>query len=345
MKSTVKAMGFNKNKPRLWLTWNPNCRRSHVLAEQFGFELMEFALNSNPVTRQILGTLWTIRILFLHRPSHVIVQHSLLLSLTAAAFKRCRLGVKMLIIDAHTHSLLREMDSFLQPLYKAVKAFALRSADLVLVTNRALQTYVEEQRGRGYILPDKIPNFPTSPREEKRLSGTFTVVFICSYSPDEPLREVLKAARRLSGDYRIYITGKLKKNRLNGLAVPDNVILTDFLSEPDYIKLLSSSDAIVVLTNTDNCMVCGAYEAVALGKPLILSNKKVLRDYFFQGVIFTENTPQHLAESIMRAIAEKTSLEADIKDLKAVLEQSWAEQSEALYEKLHGKEAFKKVPS
>jgi glycosyltransferase involved in cell wall biosynthesis len=156
---------------------------------------------------------------------------------------------------------------------------------------------------------------------------------------------VLEAARRLSGDYRIYITGKLKKNRLNGLAVPDNVILTDFLSEPDYIKLLSSSDAIVVLTNTDNCMVCGAYEAVALGKPLILSNKKVLRDYFFQGVIFTENNPQHLAEAIMRAIAEKTSLEADIKDLKAVLEQSWAEQSEALYEKLHGKEAFKSVPS
>ena len=57
-----------------------------------------------------------------------------------------------------------------------------------------------------------------------------------------------------------------------GSAKPDNVRLTGFLPDSDYVGLILASDAVIALTTMDHTMQRGAYEAVYLGRPVITSN-------------------------------------------------------------------------
>ncbi|MCI5120930.1 MAG: glycosyltransferase family 1 protein [Candidatus Electrothrix sp. AUS4] len=180
-------------------------------------------------------------------------------------------------------------------LFKLVSDISLRYADLTIVTNEFLKRIVEDKGGRGFVLVDKLPQFKNL--AEKRLQGKFNAVFICTYANDEPYEEVVQAASLLPSSTCIYITGRipLKFNREN---VPDNVILTDYLSETDYVNLLYSADVIMDFTSLDWCLVCGGYEAISLGQPLITSDTVALRDLFEETAVYTMNFPISIAGSI-----------------------------------------------
>ena len=72
-----------------------------------------------------------------------------------------------------------------------------------------------------------------------------------------------------------------------------------------------------------NCLVCGAYEAVALGKPLILSDTYALRNYFYKGAIYTENRAHSIANSICQAIDAREKLEKKVRELRNELNINW----------------------
>ena len=58
----------------------------------------------------------------------------------------------------------------------------------------------------------------------------------------------------------------------------------------EYVSMLYSVDATIDLTNRENCLVCGAYESVAAGKPMILSKTQALMEYFNKGAVYVEHT-------------------------------------------------------
>jgi cell division protein FtsL len=76
--------------------------------------------------------------------------------------------------------------------------------------------------------------------------------------------------------------------------------------------------------------VCGAYEAVALEKPLVTSDTMVLRDYFRLGTVYTEHDSRSLAAAITNALAHKDRLAAEMKTLRLELACAWARQLEML---------------
>ena len=109
---------------------------------------------------------------------------------------------------------------------------------LLTVTDKGYgkRTIIEDYRlinrgGRGVILQDKIPNIEKIdpvPLEGK----TGTLLFICTFHRDEPFEEVFKAAgMRGMENITIYVTGNHKKANIYQKDVPDNVILTGFVSE------------------------------------------------------------------------------------------------------------------
>ena len=59
----------------------------------------------------------------------------------------------------------------------------------------------------------------------------------------------------------------------------------------------------------EDCLVCGAYEALAAGKPLVLSRTRALRDYFGTAALLTDNTIDGIAASVERAYAEREQLQ------------------------------------
>jgi glycosyltransferase involved in cell wall biosynthesis len=173
-------------------------------------------------------------------------------------------------------------------------------------------------------LPDKIPKLDNTSLLEKGKKKEIT--FISTFSDDEPIFEVLKAASLLSSEYAIYITGSYKKfKQLNQLEaeLPDNVILTDFLPETDYQSRLASSDAIMVITTLEYTLTCGAYEAVALGKPMILGNTKTIMKYFNKGAVYTSLDTSEMVENIIKLFGAIGSYKRQVSELKTELENDW----------------------
>ena len=135
----------------------------------------------------------------------------------------------------------------------------------------------------------------------------FHAVFVCTYSVDEPIAEVLEAARRLpdvsfsfTGD-PAYMSADLQRS------LPANVRLTGFLPDTEYLALLRGADIILSLTKEDHTMQRGGYEAVALGKPLITSHWPLLREVFGRGTVHVDNSPQAIVSAIRTIQVEPRS--------------------------------------
>ena len=92
-------------------------------------------------------------------------------------------------------------------------------------------------------------------------------------------------------DLHLQVTGNPHKIGLSvAQRAPPNVHFTGFLADEDYWQLLRSADAIIDLTSKADCLVCGAYEALALGKPMLLSDNTASRELFGEGAVLTDNS-------------------------------------------------------
>lgn len=301
----------------IWLTWERQ-RRNHTLSAALGARLNEFVFEGG-MGRYVRSAAATAAVIARERPRVVFTQNpSLVLCLLALLLRRTY-GYR-LIVDAHNAGLY-PMEGKSRVL-NALARYVARSADRVIVTNPSLERVVAGWGGRPVVLPDPLPDLP--PRRGERGGGTpFHVVFVCRWAADEPYREVLAAASHLGAGFRISITGKPPASLAPG-ALPPNVTLTGFLPEGDYVALLQSADAVLVLTTRENCLNCGAYEAVSLERPLVLSDTSALRSYFGRGALFTDNDAESIAAALVAARGSAASLGAAVAVLKGELAARWA---------------------
>lgn len=123
--------------------------------------------------------------------------------------------------------------------------------------------------------------------------------------------------------------GKISKN-----TVPSNVKLLGYLDDEKYWSLLASADVIMDLTKREKCLVCGAYEGLAVGKPLILSNTKTIMDYFSKGCIYVQQNPSDIAEGIKEFIKRKEILKKQIIELRNKLNKEFATQLQGFLSEL-----------
>jgi glycosyltransferase involved in cell wall biosynthesis len=141
-------------------------------------------------------------------------------------------------------------------------------------------------------------------------------VVVNSFSVDEPLDAIIEAAR-LVGDARFFVTGDTRyatPAHLNGR--PSNLTFTGFLSEEAYAGLLRAADVVLVLTTHDLTMQRGAYEAVALGRPLVTSDWPILRETFSRGTLHVQNTAEAIARGIRVALERRGFLAEEMLQLR-----------------------------
>jgi glycosyltransferase involved in cell wall biosynthesis len=193
---------------------------------------------------------------------------------------------------------------------------------------------VEEWGANAFILADIPTTFPQG--ESFPVDGRFSVAVINSFSPDEPMGEVLEAATSLP-HVRFYITGDPIRAREEFLQHhPDNVEFTGFLPDETYFGLLRAVQAIVVLTTDNHTMQRGACEAVSLGQPIITSDWPLLKAYFPKGTIHVDNSSQGIREGILRMQEERENLAREILDLQRERRLEWADKYAALARLIHG---------
>lgn len=310
----------------IWITWEHHRRTSEIAKALDDVELVELQLDAIRPLRYAWLLLQTLLILVRQAPDVVIIQSpSIVLALFMASFGKLFAG--RLIVDAHNEGIqpFHARYNRLLPVYRFIQ----RQAALTIVTNPALADILHGNGGRAFVLPDKIPQL--KPPREISLNGRTNVVFVCTFEKDEPFEHVIRAARLVDRDTHLYITGRYRKAPAELVRnAAANVTFTGFLSEQDYADLLFSCDAVMDLTLMENCLVCGAYEAVALQKPMILSDTRALRRYFHAGAIYTANDSAAIAQAIRRLPQLQDRLQTEVQHLKAVLTHDWQARLRAL---------------
>ncbi len=322
----------------IFITWE-NQRRSVELSRSLGIPIYIitpriFRYNLR-ILRYLECTFHTLDILINEQPKLLFVQNpSLILAVVAVLFKK--IFKYRLIVDRHSNFKLSQDNKKISfKIFNILSNYTIRNAELTIITNKFLLNFVEAIGGKGFILEDKIPAINKG--SMILLNGDVNVTFISTFSHDEPIDEVINAANKLNPNWYIYITGKPNKHYMKMIhcgKIPKNVIFTDFLSENDYQSLLISSDIILVLTKHDHTLTCGAYEAVSIGKCLVISDSDCLRSYFNKGAVYVKCDPCSIADGIKFAAANKSELEKDISTFRKRIELDWAKKFDSLIENL-----------
>lgn len=299
----------------VWIAWERH-RRSRELAGSFSAELLEFVSPLRRPWKYFVLIVQTVAALLRRRPAVLIVQcPSVILGVLACVLRS--LFRYRLVLDLHNECV--QPYNFNGRLYVAILRWMRRSCDVAIVSNDELRKVIAGESARVCVLPDKLPSIESVVTGG---AGEAPVVFICTFSPDEPYLQVLEAARLLP-DVRIFVTGNFRKATDLPPDLPSNVTFSGFLPEHEYLRLLSRAGAIVDLTSMENCLVCGAYEAAALGKALVTSDTAALRGFFSKGTVYTRHTPEALAAAIQTALQRRAALENEMRAFRSVLETRW----------------------
>jgi Glycosyl transferases group 1 len=326
--STAKGGKFDPSRV-LAVSWFDH-RRTRELCARLGIEVVFLIAPYRGLRRYLQLTARTLTLLAQRRPAVLLVQNpSLVLSMLALALRW--LFRYQLVVDAHNEAVAPFENS--QGWVRRVSRWVIRHAELSIVTNAQLARVVDEQGGRAFVLPDAIPSVPQG--TARQLGAGFNVALIATFAKDEPIGAIFDAVR--GADLQLYVTGNQRKLAQRDAAnVPGNVRFTGFLAEQDYWDLLRGADAIIDLTLKPNCLVCGAYEALAVGRPVLLSDNAASMELFGDGAAYTDNTPQGIRRAIERLRSEPARWEAAATGKASELAVRWDEQARGLTRILGG---------
>lgn len=318
----------NTDSRILAISWEDH-RRTRELCDWFGLPLHVLSFNGGRLIRYLRLGSETIALLWRRQPELVFMQTPSVVLALLVVLLRPFCGRYRIIMDAHNEAVAPY--AYTQWPVPLLHRFTLRTADLVLVTNAALATDIERIGGRPHVLPDRIPTSPIPPQHVP-MQWPFRVMVVATYAADEPIAEIIEAARELGPDYLFSITGR--ETRLPAAqraALPANVRQTGFLPEHDYWVLMGQSHAMLDFTLKPNCLVCGAYEALAVHRPMILSDNPATVDLFGKVAVFPASHSSRDIATSVRLCAERY----DAMCVTAVAEESqfkarWQLQAEAL---------------
>jgi len=297
-----------------FITWYPYCRRSDAIAAALGgtSRLIHYLSFKRPLQaplKYVLQAVATLRTLRHEQPELILVAVPPIFAALPAVWYARRHGARI-VVDAHTGIFAHTRWRWLMPLTRAVCA----RVDAVVVTNAHLQRQVATWGVPSVVIGDVPVHF--GPGRPPEACDRPRVVVVNTFSVDEPVEAILAAARAV-GEAQFFVTGDVRAARAVWLKDrPTNLTFTGFLSEEEYAGLLRAADAVVVLTTYDHTMQRGAYEALALGKPLVTSDWPLLRDTFSRGTVHVRNTPAAIAAGIREALAGRERLGAEMQGLR-----------------------------
>ncbi|MHA1336646.1 MAG: hypothetical protein ACTSPW_13045 [Promethearchaeota archaeon] len=317
----------------IWLTWEIH-RRNRTISDELNIKLFELNTNWLSLFKYIQLLFKTYKVLIQENSKIIFAQNpSLILSLFVTFY--CNITKRVVVIDAHNVGIFFEHKKrLMKKIGQKLNDLIIKNANLILITNDNLGKYVKSKGGISFTLPDPFPKFTKC--DKISLKGKRNVFYICSFSSDEPFQEVFEAAKYLDKNTVIYVSGnfngKIHKNNL-----PSNIILTGFIDESNYINFLNSVDVIMDLTTRDNCLVCGAYEGISVEKPLILSDTKVLKNYFSGSALYTNNKAADIALKINEALENRDKLVEEVKKIKEIRLKEWIKRKNNLINMLNKK--------
>jgi glycosyltransferase involved in cell wall biosynthesis len=319
---------FYKKTNIIWITWYTH-RRTSSLCDYWNIPLY-LVCSQNKTFKRLFQTCSTIFLIFTKRPRILIVQNpslgSTILGLALRPILRYRL-----VVDAHNEGI----QPFLRNGYfiELLTSWLIKKADLTIVTNKWLAYIVNHAGGNAAILPDPLPS-----KEYRNLNNYIVnlnlIVVISTFAPDEPLDQLLNAANLLPS-LEWQITGNSEKCSIPNDQWPPNAYSTGFLEEEDYWSLLKQAAIVLDLSKMPDCIVCGAYEAISLGKATILSDNRATRELFGNCSILCDNNAESIAHAVLKGLNMRAMLENSTRNFAHYYDISWSKQANYLLKRIN----------
>ncbi len=319
----------------IWITWHEH-RRTRSLIDALG-GMPAFVFDDHrPLQRNLVGPLWTLRTLWREKPRLVFVHFSYLLMLVCLVYRLLSGRPRpRLVCDSHNKALKKELAGPLARPFAAFKRALLGAADLLVVSNGRLVPYAERLNGSVAVLRDPLTDWRGEDAqcraEPARADERPYVFFVCSFDSDEPVDLVFATARDIVSalDLDVVISGDPSRVAVPAAVAGDpRIHLPGYMPFAEYRRVLSRAEAVVVLTEDDDCLVCGAYEAVGAARGTVLSDTGALRDCFGGCAVYTAHRAGDLLETVAAGRAA-TGDAATLARAKASFEADFARELEA----------------
>lgn len=275
--------------------------------------------------------------LLINKPSLIFVQVPPQYSLIAPLVYKKFFNKKSLIVADLHNSALRN------PWIDRIFSKRLMSyADIKLVHNETVYNNIPEdlisnKNQEFHILEDKT-EFNEVSWSEKTFNENekekLTIFFPASFNLDEPILEVVKAAK-LNPDCMFILTGnkkKLKRNfNISMNELPENVEITGWIAKDKYDTLMQKCDILMGLTIYDDIQMSVSNEGLGNKKLMILSDTITLRYLYGNGAIYVENDSVSISKGIEFARKSKGKVITNMKKSRTRKDSRYKYQLEQLF--------------
>ena len=306
----------------VFISWVKHHGRSAALADALGLECVFFNENSGKggllgrYLRQFVATTRTLK----QQQGSVVAIMLPPLPVVLAIFT-ARAKPTHIIADLHT-------GFFTDPKWSwaARLQLCLLRRSTAIVTNSELAEICRNRNVRTVVLhdvlaaPDGDENLPDA------IVPTPTVVCPLSYANDEPVDELIEAAR-LTPEINYILTGAPPVKVVD--VAPSNVTFVGYLDHDDYWRTIRTSWGVVALTTRDHTMQRAGYEALICEKAVLTSKFRVLTDFFEDAAVYSDADAPSIAAGVRRMIHGRREFEDNA---RTVLMHRRHEQSESIGE-------------
>ncbi len=307
----------------LFQVWKVYQRRAESMAHYFDADIKYYHYPWEEKSKwlkaasYLLKSLFTLADLIKYRPKVVIVQ----LPPTPALFV---VGVYSYIThtpyvaDCHNAMILRQWLRW--PLARTL----LKRAAAVLVHNENVCEHARADQIRAVVIRDPLPPdrmiSDTGVLKRFGLEKYEYVIVPWNFQSDEPIGEFIEAVRSMP-DIKFAMTWfaeKLPANQKENL--PENLLLTGYLQEPEFTDLFKSSGAAISLTTQQGIQPSAAAEAIAYGVPIILSDMVTARTLYKSVPVYVRNEAPAIVEGVHEVFRHQESYRKGVTEFKKTLE-------------------------
>jgi len=216
----------------------------------------------------------------------------------------CRIRKRALVIDCHTGA----FHSWKWRWSLALLRFFARRSTVSLTHTNEDEAEVRSWGAPALLLPDDVPR--ASHASARASAENPRVVVAGSLDGNEPVEAVLAAAR-LMPEVEVLLTGDTDRvpARVRHTASA-NATFTGWLPYSTFLGGRRSADEEAVFSTDPHIMNRAAFEAVGLGRPLVLSDLPAVRSRFGDAALFASNDPDAMAAAVRSALAQGQYLAA-----------------------------------
>jgi glycosyltransferase involved in cell wall biosynthesis len=307
----------------IWIAWE-NQIRNQSLSGRLGVELHVLSSKRTRFVRYAVCVSSTVILILMRRPSVVFAPNPSIVLTYLLMLLKYVFGYTF-VTDAHYAGIMAPNGN---RLFQKALDFCNRRADLVIATNEEHGKHVEAVGGRALVCEDPLPDVGRYARNVSEQAKK--VFFICSFDIDEPYVDAFQAAKLLQEEgYAFWVSGNFGKVGIVPAEWP-HVRFLGYVPEADFYSHLAESQVVVDLTTQENCLVCGAYEAMVLEKPLVTSKTSALQKYFTGGTVFVDHDSDSIANGVRLAFEKRVELKRQIEQWKKQITADNARKIEAI---------------